>query len=245
MLINVNICVYNTRRVWLEEAVHSVLSQTYKDLKLIIVDDGSTSLETVQYLESLCASSIKILRHAENRGLPSARNTFLSNLDEDCEFIALLDSDDAMDVNRIELQVRAMRDCNVDILGTQIYGDIQTDHPLDITDQVFRTSLWFINNPSIMVRREVFDNVGNYSTEEEHRYVEDYELLTRCYVHGHVIKNLPLALTYYRVHDGQITHNEAKGSGKLLRRLRRDALREIRKKKIMCNLKRLLRCIHR
>ncbi len=91
MKISVIIPVYNSKP-YLERCVKSVLNQTYKDIEIILVDDGSTdgSGELCDELAS-CHSLITSV-HQENQGLSGARNTGIRHARG--EYIAFLDSDD-------------------------------------------------------------------------------------------------------------------------------------------------------
>ncbi|WP_428050732.1 glycosyltransferase family 2 protein [Candidatus Avelusimicrobium caledoniensis] len=90
-LISVIVPVYNVA-AYLPRCLDSILAQTYKNLEIILVDDGSTdnSLEICQQYAQK-DNRIKII-HQENKGLPGARNTGLNNMQGD--FVAFVDSDD-------------------------------------------------------------------------------------------------------------------------------------------------------
>lgn len=232
MKINVNICIYNTKVEWFKEAVDSVLNQTINDWTLIIVNDGTTDEKVLDYLEELENNEkIEIIDHDKNCGLPTGRNTFLENLDDDCEFISIFDADDKMVENKLEKQLKYMKENpDVDILGTQIYGKINTNHPEFINDKIFKSSVWFLNNPTLMVRRRVYDKVGKYTLNPKYINIEDYEFLTRCYLNNIVIRNLQEALTFYRVHGEQITMNRSNNTQELLRKLKSEAIKKKRNK---------------
>lgn len=91
MKVSVIIPVYNVKP-YLERCIHSVLEQTYKDLEIIMVDDGSTdgSGELADSLKSL-SPCIQVL-HQKNQGLSGARNTGIRNASG--EYVVFLDSDD-------------------------------------------------------------------------------------------------------------------------------------------------------
>jgi glycosyltransferase involved in cell wall biosynthesis len=104
-LVTVVICVYNAGD-FLRPAVKSILNQTYTNIELLIVDDGSTDgcLSTIQDLRD---PRIRIL-HQENRGKPAAMNHALSELRG--EFYAIQDADDLSFPQRIEKQLQCMRE---------------------------------------------------------------------------------------------------------------------------------------
>lgn len=229
MKINIMTTLYNTNVDWLKECIESVRNQTYQDYTHILVNDGSTDIKLLNYLEELKNDDkIIIINHEKNMGIAHGRNTVIRNLDDDCQYIAILDSDDQMINNRLEIQLEYMqRNNKCDILGGQITGLITTNHPSIITDSIFMTSLWFMNNSTLMIRRKVFDIVGEYSTKTEiiKNGIEDYEFLSRCYIHNLQMHNLQIALTIYRVHSNQITKNRQSDVMKHLNDIRDFALK--------------------
>ena len=98
-LVSVIIPVYNVVP-YLQQSIESVIKQTYTNLDIIIVDDGSTdgSGRTCDNYQKLDSRIIVI--HQENRGLSGARNTGLDIAQG--EYIAFLDPDDMMLPNMIE-----------------------------------------------------------------------------------------------------------------------------------------------
>ncbi|MDH3328598.1 MAG: glycosyltransferase family 2 protein [Desulfobulbaceae bacterium] len=89
-LISVVIPCYNHGQ-YLDEAVESVLAQTYKHVEIVIVNDGSTDLYTVDILNAYNKPNCKVL-HTDNQGLPAARNNGIRLTKG--EYICCLDADD-------------------------------------------------------------------------------------------------------------------------------------------------------
>lgn len=104
-LVTVVICVYNAGE-YLRPAVASVLGQTYPNLEVLIVDDGSTD-GCLSTIEDLKDHRIRVL-HQENQGKPAAMNYALSELRG--TFYAVHDADDLSFPQRIERQLQCMRD---------------------------------------------------------------------------------------------------------------------------------------
>lgn len=98
--VSVIMPVYNSER-YLRQAIESVLSQTYQDFELIIVDDGSTD-NSQAIIKEYAGKDKRIYYafHEENRGVSAARNTALSMAQG--EWIAIIDSDDAWHPERLE-----------------------------------------------------------------------------------------------------------------------------------------------
>ena len=102
-LVSVIVPTYN-RAVLLSEAVNSVLLQTYQNIEIIVIDDGSTD-DTTEVMATF-GDRVRYTRRP-NAGVNAARNLGLKQARG--EFIALLDSDDLWAPFKIELQVRLLR----------------------------------------------------------------------------------------------------------------------------------------
>ena len=115
-LVSVIIPVFNTGK-FLEKCLNSAIGQTYRNLELIVVDDGSTdnSLEIIQQFERT-DSRIKVVRHEQNRGLFQARLTGADQAKGD--FIAFLDSDDFLASDTYRRMVKAALTENADMVET-------------------------------------------------------------------------------------------------------------------------------
>ncbi len=116
-LVSVIIPVYNVAP-YLREALDSVVRQTYRNLDVIIVDDGSTDGS-----EAICEgyrsdSRVRII-HQENRGLSNARNKGLDLAKG--EYIAFLDSDDAYEPEFAERMLEAMENADVAICRYEVH----------------------------------------------------------------------------------------------------------------------------
>ena len=221
MRINITMPVYNTPPNWLRRAVNSVLCQTQQCWKLLMLNDGSTNVDTVELLDQikfLLPEKIKVIDSPINEGIAVTRNKLLDHLDDDCEFVALFDHDDVMYNDRLEKQLRYFETHDVDFLGGQIDPGVMDDmdntvwkpwksttHPLIITKRVVTKSGWFMNNPTVMLKRNVYDKVGKYNTRPDINLTgtEDYEFIIRCVLAGMKIHNLPDALVKYRLSQTQ------------------------------------------
>jgi glycosyl transferase family 2 len=89
---------------WLAEGIESCLRQTWKDLEIIVVDDGSTdtSLRVARHYES---SAVAVIR-SERNGASAARNTGLERARGD--FIQFLDADDLLDPDKVRIQMERL-----------------------------------------------------------------------------------------------------------------------------------------
>lgn len=110
--ISVVTTVYNTPVNWLEDCVNSVINQTYTNLEHVIVDDGSTNIDTIQFLKALSKkdSRIKIIFQERNQGIGTSRNRGIKEASGD--YICFLDSDDFYKEEFLENLYKPIRENN-------------------------------------------------------------------------------------------------------------------------------------
>jgi len=113
-LISVIIPFYN-EKLYFEECIQSVLDQSYKNIEIIIINDGSKS-EFLQILENVKNKNPdKIyLYHKENGGVSSARNLGIQKAKG--KYISFIDADDAWLPNKIEHQINIIKNKNIDFI---------------------------------------------------------------------------------------------------------------------------------
>lgn len=117
--VSVIIPVYNRGKL-IENAVHSVLAQTYQGFEIIIVDDGSTD-DTSTLAASLAKEDQRIhyLQHDTNRGAQAARNTGIQAAKG--EWIAFLDSDDQWLSNSLEVRLQLAMEMRLHVVHSECY----------------------------------------------------------------------------------------------------------------------------
>ena len=72
--ISILMCVFNTKREYLQDAVYSVLNQDYTNIEFIIVDDCSTSQETIEVLNGIEDVRVQVIHNENNLGLTRSLN---------------------------------------------------------------------------------------------------------------------------------------------------------------------------
>ena len=181
--VSVIVPTYN-RASWLEETLRSVVSQTFKDFELIVVDDGSID-NTSQIMRSF--PDAQYFSMGKNSGVSKARNLGLDYAKG--EFICFLDSDDLWDERKLEVQLHWMEN-NIDsqVCYTNeiwIRNGVRVN-PMNkhrkYTGDIFRycLALCIVSPSSVMLRKELFDKVGNF--DESLPACEDYDLWLRIAV---------------------------------------------------------------
>ncbi len=123
-MISVIVPIYNTSE-YLEQCVGSILNQTYRDLEVILVDDGSSYLCGKACDEyAVTDYRVKVI-HKENGGLVSARKTGLKAATG--EFVGYVDSDDWIEPDYYEKMVLAQEKTGADIVLSGHFHDIGAD----------------------------------------------------------------------------------------------------------------------
>ena len=178
-LISVIMPVHNSQ-AYLNEAIQSILNQTYKKFEFIIINDGSTdnSLEIIKkYREE---DDRIILINREKRGLIKSLNEGLSKTKG--QYIARMDSDDISLPHRFERQFDYMEsNQDIGVCGTwiKIFGDninTKLGRPSN-DDETLKTTLLFsvpFPHPSVMIRSNAIK--GKYDYNLDYDSIEDYKL---------------------------------------------------------------------
>ncbi len=197
---------------FLREAVESVCAQTFGDLEVVIVDDGSPD-DTADVASRLAAEyperRIQVLRQA-NQGLPASRNNAIASTGG--EFVVPLDADDKLPPDYVELKV-AVLDAHPE--ASIADGDHHTfgadralipHPPYDFVD-LARTNRIGV---AAMFRRRAWEEVGGYNesmcTRNGFAY-EDWDFWLGCAERGHFGMHVPRALFYYRVRPDSMFQN--------------------------------------
>jgi glycosyltransferase involved in cell wall biosynthesis len=197
--ISVIMPAYNAER-FLEEAVASVRRQDYRNLEVIVIDDGSTD-RTGEIAKSL-GSPVRYLLQA-HRGPAVARNRGIREARGDV--IAFLDADDLWPDGKLALQIARLRDApDVDvILGRIQYRGIDGTEVPDIPFEGPDRTVTHVHLGSGVFRRSVFDRVGLF--DESLSYSEDLDWSLRvreCGISMLILKEITLL---YRLHGGNMT----------------------------------------
>lgn len=112
-LISIIVPVYNTEN-YLEKCLYSLVNQTYKNIEIIIIDDGSpdNSMNIIQKFV-LADNRVKVISQ-KNQGLSGARNTGMNNTNGD--YIMFIDSDDWIEIDTCEKAINASEKYNADVV---------------------------------------------------------------------------------------------------------------------------------
>ncbi len=217
MKVSVVIPVYNTEK-YLEECIESCLKQTYQNIEIIGVDDGSTD-NSGKILEKY-SRQIKVIKK-ENGGTPSALNAGIKSMTG--EWFKWLSSDDVLYENAIEILVKETesqgeraKSCifysSYDIIdeNSVIVGEVIEPNYNDLDNLQRNTILldhYFGNGSTSLIHKSIFDRFGFF--DESIGFKEDYEFWLRCCVLNNCnLFLIPQKLAKYRVHSTQLTRTK-------------------------------------
>jgi len=208
-MVSIVIPTYN-RASTLVRCIESLLNQTYSDFEIIIVDDNSND-NSEAIIKSIDDPRIKYISHKKNLGANEARNTGIKYAVG--ELIAFQDSDDEWVNNKLEIQIRELKDSNADIVASSFVrhmGGRKTLLPKEkINDNYAAIRLLrknYISTQTVLGKAECFKD--NEFDKKLPRF-QDWELmirLTRKYKIHFISK--PLANVY--VQDDSITKKPLK-----------------------------------
>jgi glycosyltransferase involved in cell wall biosynthesis len=194
--VSVIIPCYN-QGSFLDDAVDSVLAQTYGDLEIIVVNDGSTDASTNRKLEDYRRDKTRVVTTA-NQGLAAARNNGIAVAAGD--YILPLDADDRIAPPYLEEAVAVLdREPHAGIVycRARLFGAVEADWllPEYSIEEMLRDNVIFC---SALFRRADWELVGGYDTGMVHGW-EDYEFWLSLIGRGRAVRCLDGRYFYYRV----------------------------------------------
>jgi hypothetical protein len=193
-LVSVVIPCYNHGK-YLKDSVQSALNQTYKNVEVIVVNDGSTDEQTLNEFENL-PSEVRIL-HKENGHLSSARNYGFHNAKG--QFVLVLDADDKFDVRFLEKAVPMMisnEDVGMVACWVQYFGDenkIAETKEAGLIEMITKNT----NCGNLLVRKKAWEEVGGYD-ENMKQGLEDWNFSIAVLSKGFELKIIEEPLFFYR-----------------------------------------------
>ena len=195
---------------YINQALESLVNQTYKDIEIIVVNDGST-----QYSEKIIPyiDNIKYIEK-KNGGTASALNIGIEHATG--EYICWLSSDDVFYLEKTEIQLAFMKERNalfsytnyysINEKGTIVTGPlgIHFSNRLALIKRMSKGNI--INGCSVMINKAVFNEIGVF--DETLPYTHDYDLWIRV-IQQFDVHYVPQPLLLYRIHNQMGTKKHA------------------------------------
>lgn len=216
--ISVIVPVYNVEQ-WIEQCVESIRKQTFSDLEIILVDDGSPDCCPEICDKYACIDNrIKVL-HKPNGGLSSARNAGIDVAQG--QYIIFIDSDDFISYYMIEKLYEAIKKYEADVAICGIQRVDQDGKPIlhEVKSVLDNQSTWSqsefwkkwekdgeavcVVTWNKIYKKEIFDEIRF----DEDKLHEDVFILHKWVEHCNIIAIVSEKLYYYRQREGSIMHN--------------------------------------
>lgn len=209
-LVSIVMPVYNTAP-FLEEAVNSILNQTFKDFEFIIIDDGSTD-GSLELLKTFRDERILLLSNGINRGLVFTLHRGLKAAQG--KFIARMDGDDVAVPDRLKLQLEYLkRHPEADLVASCVelmdedgnQMGVWPDDVKHVTPESIRSFLPVNNSlahPTVLAKAEIMLSLGYRVAQRD---AEDYDLWLRWASGGFSMHKIPDPLVRHRIRKGSFT----------------------------------------
>lgn len=203
-LVSIIIPCYN-QGVYLEESVRSALAQTYSNIEIIIVNDGSTDEYTNRLLSDYHKPKTKVITTA-NQGLAEARNTGIRQATG--KYILPLDADDKIAPEYCQKAVEIIeKDPTIGIVHcqTQYFGarnDLRKDPEFSMEAMLARNIILCAG----LYRKSDWAQVGGYNRNLIHGG-EDWDFWLSLLETGRKVYKLPEVYFYYRIREGSMARS--------------------------------------
>ncbi len=208
--VSVIIPTYNRVKL-LNNSVASVLSQTYRDFELLVIDDCSTD-NTSDFLSNIADKRVRCIKNTSNKGITATRNIALSNANG--KYIAFLDDDDEWMPDKLEKQINLMENsskglgciytgCNlVDAEDNRFNQTTVPHYRIRILNELLLEN--FIITSSTLIKADCFETVGMF--DESMPFAEDYDMWIRI-AQEFEFDFVRSPLVNYRIHRNSISFN--------------------------------------
>lgn len=208
--VSVIVPVYNVSK-YIDKCIMSILNNTYKNIEIIAVDDGSSD-DSLKKLKKY-KESIKIY-HKTNGGLSDARNFGLTKATGD--FIFFVDSDDYIDKETIEKLINKQKEKDYDLVECNFYYAYNSKK-LKLDNKLYNSKKEMLTKGRVVVCNKLFKR----SIIEKHKirfqknvYYEDIGFTNKYILNSHKIGSIKDPLYYYVQRKESITGSR-KAKGKL------------------------------
>lgn len=211
-LVSIIIPVYNGSN-YLKEAIDSALNQTYKNIEIIVINDGSTDNGETEKIALSYGDKIRYY-YKENGGVSSALNYGISVMKG--EYFSWLSHDDIYDKDKILSNVNVIRDNNLDdntIVVSSYYrlvngNKVPAKNPLHGLYNSFEAYKLILNNDiinglAILLPKKVFENNNLFNTK--YIYIQDKMFWLGLALQGYNYYFYPDMIVYSRIHKEQVS----------------------------------------
>ena len=208
--ISIIVPVYRTEK-YLRECIDSILNQTYRNLEVLLIDDGSPD-KSGEICEAYASKDNRIrVFHTINKGLSSARNLGLMNAEG--EFIGFVDSDDWIEPNMYEALFKAIQKTDSDICMCRLWDETNASSDPHVSEVIFK------GNKSLeaLITGDITNHVWNklYKSEialkipfEKGKLNEDEFWTYRVFGQAEKVTKINKSMYFYLQRSGSIMGNK-------------------------------------
>lgn len=213
-LVSIIIPVYNGEK-YVSNAIDSALKQSYSNIEIIIINDGSTD-NTMSVLENYKDNKKITIYSKSNGGVSTALNYGIKHANG--EYISWLSHDDVYAETKIEKQINQITETNDTVVvcswksinkngefifevkkSKDLFGNITGK---ELIKKYLRGDIE-INGCGVLIPKKIFENVGLFN--EKYRYIQDVAMWTEIMLHNYNFNFIPDELVYTRRHNEQVT----------------------------------------
>ena len=207
-MVSILVPVYNAAP-YLRDCVSSLVNQTYTDLQIVMIDDGSVD-DSLSIMQELAKKDSRIeIYNQPNFGVATTRNRLLEKARG--EFVLFVDSDDWIELNTIELLINEQKKADYDIVSFQLSDPLSSDKDYEqeeaikqfLIHRTFRGSLC-----DKLIKRELFEGLQIDPTVS---YGEDALLVWQVLQRVKKIRVLGKVLYHYRVNPASLSRQKFNG----------------------------------
>jgi len=242
--VSIVIPSFNTKSKYIKECLDSIKNQIgHFNMEIVWINDGSDKLHTMllkkqleEFKKRTRFITVKYIENENNMGLGYSLNKGVIETSND--IILRMDSDDIMFNDRVQKQIKFMKenpDCILcgsqiqmfNVINNKKYYKGITNHPnLDLKTYLKTKNNWLMNHPTFCFRKQEIIKIGNYNNSI-HSMCEDFELILRVLKEYGKIYNMSETLLYYRLHENQLTYHGGKEGSTYWREKRNKLIEKI------------------
>lgn len=214
MKVSIIVPVYKAE-MYITECIESVLSQTYPDFELILIDDGSPD-NSGNICDEYATKDNRIkVFHKKNGGVSSARNLGIDKSSGD--LITFLDADDKLLPNCLDICVKKMAEDQLDML--QFWNNRSRLYKKNIYNQPLNTELFLQSRHNVCVGGGIYNSTliktNNIRFPQNLKFAEDQVFVLLCIIHARKLEIINQILYYYRLNPESATASYAKNADEL------------------------------
>ena len=216
-MISVIMSTYKEIINHLDKAIDSILSQTIQEIEFIIIVDDPTNNTLIDYIQKKAREDSRIHYFVNDKNLGLAKSLNKAIQLSSGEYIARMDADDISYLDRLESELKLLKENDLDLVGCNIVDIDEMGNILnskgsnfpssDKAIKLFLKTNSAIPHPTWLVKRELFFDLGMYKNFPA---AQDYEFLTRVALSGKKFGNIISPKLNYRINTKGISFTKKK-----------------------------------